>query len=402
MSRLDFDFYESEDPVWNPALLTIPVPGIRKMVNMAATLEDVIHLSIGQPDAPTPPHVIQATVDALNAGQTGYTMDAGLPELLDALAEYYGERSGRYISPENILVTTGATEAIYLALTAVSAPGREFIVPDPSFMLYAPLIRMNGGEVKYVPTRAENHHQLDPQDVLDAIDSNTHAIILNSPSNPTGTVYPRETVETIVQEAAYRGIYVISDEVYDHLIYDKRGSDNYASVLSCCSDLDHVMVISSFSKTFSMAGMRIGWLIASQGAIRKLRRYHMFTTTVANTPCQWAGVAALKGDRSFIDETVNTYRKRRNRLVELVEQTPFLEGYVPDGAFYMFPSLPEGVNGNNVALRLLRETGVCTIAGDTFGESSRNALRFSYATSIENIERAFERIIPWMEKQDFA
>jgi len=402
VSRLDFDFYESEDPVWNPALLTIPVPGIRKMVNMAATLEDVIHLSIGQPDAPTPPHVIQATVDALNAGQTGYTMDAGLPELLDALAEYYGERSGRYISPENILVTTGATEAIYLALTAVSAPGREFIVPDPSFMLYAPLIRMNGGEVKYVPTRAENHHQLDPQDVLDAIDSNTHAIILNSPSNPTGTVYPRETVETIVQEAAYRGIYVISDEVYDHLIYDKRGSDNYASVLSCCSDLDHVMVISSFSKTFSMAGMRIGWLIASQGAIRKLRRYHMFTTTVANTPCQWAGVAALKGDRSFIDETVNTYRKRRNRLVELVEQTPFLEGYVPDGAFYMFPSLPEGVNGNNVALRLLRETGVCTIAGDTFGESSRNALRFSYATSIENIERAFERIIPWMEKQDFA
>ncbi|QKX17546.1 pyridoxal phosphate-dependent aminotransferase [Microbulbifer sp. YPW1] len=399
MSRLDFDFYESEDPVWNPALLTIPVPGIRKMVNLAATMNDVIHLSIGQPDAPTPPHVVNAAVDALHAGQTGYTMDAGLPELLDALAEYYSERSSRYISPENILITTGATEAIYLALTAVSAPGREFIVPDPSFMLYAPLIRMNGGEVKYIPTRAENNHQLDPQEVIDAIDSNTHAIILNSPSNPTGTVYPRETVETIVQEAAYRGIYVISDEVYDHLIYDDR---DYASVLSCCSDLDHVMVMSSFSKTFSMAGMRIGWLIASQGAIRKLRRYHMFTTTVANTPCQWAGVAALKGDRSFVTDVVATYKKRRNRLVELVDQTPFLEGYVPDGAFYMFPALPEGVNGNNVALRLLRETGVCTIAGDTFGESSRNALRFSYATSIENIERAFERIIPWMEKQDFG
>ncbi|WP_105103638.1 pyridoxal phosphate-dependent aminotransferase [Microbulbifer pacificus] len=402
MSRLDFDFYESEDPVWNPALLTIPVPGIRKMVNLAATMDDVIHLSIGQPDAPTPPHVVRAAVEALNAGQTGYTMDAGLPELLDALADYYSERSGRVITPENILITTGATEAIYLALTAVSAPGREFIVPDPSFMLYAPLIRMNGGTVKSIPTRAENHHQLDPQEVIDAIDNNTHAIILNSPSNPTGTVYPRETVETIVQEAAYRGIYVISDEVYDHLIYDERGFNSYASVLSCCSDLDHVMVMSSFSKTFSMAGMRIGWLIASQGAIRKLRRYHMFTTTVANTPCQWAGVAALKGDRSFITDVVDTYRKRRNRLVELVDQTPFLEGYVPDGAFYMFPALPEGVNGNNVALRLLRETGVCTIAGDTFGESSRNALRFSYATSIENIERAFERIIPWMEKQDFG
>ncbi|GAA5524806.1 aspartate aminotransferase [Microbulbifer aestuariivivens] len=399
MNRLDFDFYESEDPVWNPALLTIPVPGIRKMVNLAATMDDVIHLSIGQPDAPTPPHVIQATIDALQAGQTGYTMDAGLPELLEALAEYNTERYGRPVSPENILVTTGATEAIYLALTAVSAPGREFIVPDPSFMLYAPLIRMNGGEVKYIPTRAENNHQLDPQEVIDAIDSNTHAIILNSPSNPTGTVYPRETVEAIVQEAAYRGIYVLSDEVYDHLIYDNL---DYASVLSCCSDLDHVMIMSSFSKTFSMAGMRIGWLIASQGAIRKLRRYHMFTTTVANTPCQWAGVAALRGDRSYVANTVETYRKRRDRLVELVNRTPYLEGYVPEGAFYLFPALPEGVNGNNVALRMLRETGVCTIAGDTFGESCRNALRISYATSIENIEEAFERIIPWMEKQDFG
>jgi len=405
VSRLDFDFYESEDPVWNPALLTIPVPGIRKMVNLAATMDDVIHLSIGQPDAPAPPHVIQAAVDALEAGQTGYTMDAGLPELLEALAEYHNERyrdGARYgceLSPENILVTTGATEAIYLALTAMSAPGREFIVPDPSFMLYAPLIRLNGGEVRYVATRAENNHQLDPQEVIDAIDKNTHAIVLNSPSNPTGTVYPRETVEAIVQEAAYRGIYVISDEVYDHLVYDNR---DYASVLSCCSDLDHVIVISSFSKTFSMAGMRIGWMIASQGAIRKLRRYHMFTTTVANTPCQWAGVAALKGDRGFIDGIIETYRKRRDRLVQLVEKTPYLEGYMPEGAFYLFPSLPEGVNGNNVALRLLRETGVCTIAGDTFGESCRNALRISYATSIDNIEKAFERIIPWMEKQDFG
>lgn len=397
-SDLDFDFYESEDPVWNPALLTIPVPGIRKMVNLASTMQDVIHLSIGQPDVPAPQHVVDATIEALQAGQTGYTMDAGLPELLDALAEYYGTRYKRELTPENIIVTTGATEALYLALTAVSAPGREFLVVDPSFMLYAPLIRMNGGEVRYLPTRAESNHQLDPQEVIDAMDVHTHAIVLNSPSNPTGTVYPKETIETIVQEAAYRGIYVISDEVYDHLVYDNK---EYASVLSCCSDLDHVMVISSMSKTFSMAGMRIGWLIGSQGVIKKLRRYHMFTTTVANTPCQWGGVAALKGDRSFVDNTVATYQKRRDRLVELVNATPHLQGYKPEGAFYLFPSLPEGINGTNVALRLLKETGVCTIAGDTFGDSCSNSLRFSYATSIEQIEKAFERIIPWMEKQDF-
>lgn len=400
MSLIDFSesFYESEDPVWNPALLTIPVPGIRKMVNLAATMEDVIHLSIGQPDSPAPPHVIEATVEALRAGQTGYTMDAGLPELLTALADYYGERYQHKLAPENIIVTTGATEALYLALTATSAPGREFIVPDPAFMLYAPLIRLNGGVVRSIALRPENGYQLDPQAVIDAMTQNTHAIVLNSPGNPTGTVYPRETVEAIVKEAAYRGIYVISDEVYDHLVYDGL---EYPGVLSCCSDLDHVMVISSFSKTFSMAGMRIGWLIASQGAIKKLRRYHMFTTTVASTPCQWGGVAALRGGMGSVDAMLAEYTRRRDRLVELVEQTPYLSAYRPQGAFYIFPSLPAGVNGTNVALRMLKEARVCTIAGDTFGAAMPNALRISYSTSLEQIEAAFERIIPWMAKQDF-
>ena len=395
----DIDLYESEDPMWNPALLTIPIPGIRKMVNLASSLEDVIHLSIGQPDLPAPNNVVDAAVEALQAGQTGYTMDAGLPELLESLATYYGNRYQRPLTADNILVTTGATEAIYLALTAVAAPGRHFIVPDPAFMLYAPLIRMNGGEVTEIPTRAENNHQLDPQEVIDAIEPHTHAIVLNSPSNPTGTLYPKETLEAILEEAAYRGIHVISDEVYDHLIYDGK---EYPSVLSCCSDLDHVMVVSSFSKTYSMAGMRIGWLIASQAAIKKLRRYHMFTTTVANTPFQWAGVAALRGGTEFTDHMLAEYTRRRDRLVELVEQTPHLTGYKPEGAFYLFPSLPEGVNGTNVALRLLKETGVCTIPGETFGNSCNNALRLSYSTSLANIEEAFERIIPWMAKQDFG
>ncbi len=397
--NLDIDFYESEDPIWNPALLTIPVPGIRKMVNLAANLDNVIHLSIGQPDLPAPEHVVEGAVEAMRAGQTGYTMDAGLPELLEALAEYYGERYDRQLSPENIIITTGATEAIYLALTATSAPGREFIILDPAFMLYAPLIRMNGGVVKTIPLRPENGYQLDPQEVIDNITMNTYGIVLNSPSNPTGTLYPRETIEAIVEEAAYRNVHVISDEVYDHLVYD---GNEYPSVLSCCSDLDHVMVISSFSKTFSMAGMRVGWLIASQGAIKKLRRYHMFTTTVANTPSQWAGVAALRGPRDFIDNMTAEYQQRRDRLVELVDKTPHMSGYMPEGAFYMFPSLPEGVNGSNVALRMLREIRVCTIAGDTFGDNMTNALRISYSTSLEKIEEAFDRIIPWMEKQDFS
>lgn len=390
--------YLTEDPMWNPALRALPIPGIRRMVNMAAEMDDVIHLSLGQPDFATPKHIIDEHVRALLAGQTGYTMDAGLPELLTALKEYYRDRFDREIVEENILVTTGATEAIYLALSATAAPGRQFLLPDPCFPLFAPLIRMNGGEVKAIPTRAEHGHQLDPQQVIDSIGMRTFAIVLNSPSNPTGTVYPRETVEAIVQEAAYRGVKVISDEVYDHVVLDGL---EYPSVINCTADLDHVMAISSFSKTFSMPGLRIGWVVSSQGVIKMLRRYHIFTTTVANTPAQWAGVAALKGDQTCVADMVAEYQRRRDRVVQLVAETPHLSGYMPQGAFYIFPSLPPNTDGTNVAIRLLKETGVCTVPGDTFGDSCPNSLRISYSTSMDKIEAAFERMIPWFAKQHF-
>lgn len=382
---------------WNPAMRAVPVSGIRRMVNRAAELDDCIHLSIGQPDFPTPRHIIDAHIHALEAGQTGYTMDAGLPELLTALRHYYNERYRSTLSEENFLITTGATEAIYLLITSMAAPGREFIIADPTFLLYAPLIRMLGGQVRAVPTNVAEGHQLDPERVIKAMGPNTHAVILNSPSNPTGTVYPRATVERICQEAAYRGIQVISDEVYDHLILDD--DIDYPSVLTCAVDLDNIAVASSFSKTFAMPGLRIGWVVADQNSIRTLRRYHMFTTTVANTPAQWAGVAALVGDRSCVDDMVAEYRRRRDRVVALVEQTPGLTGYWPQGGFYIAPSLPRGVDAAGLAMRLLEETGVCVIPGDAFGENSSDLLRISYSTSMENIERAFARMIPWMAKQ---
>jgi aspartate/methionine/tyrosine aminotransferase len=396
-TKLDFD--SSADPLWHPALRALPIPGIRRMVNMAAEMDDVVHLSLGQPDFPTPRHIIDAHIAALEAGQTAYTMDAGLPELLTALKDYYSARYDRVLplTEDNILITTGATEGIFLALTATAAPGRQFLVPDPCFPLYAPLIRMNGGEVRVLPTRPENNHQLDPQEVIDAMGMRTFAIVLNSPSNPTGTVYPRQTIEAIAREAAYRGIKVISDEVYDHVVLDD--DIEYASLLSCAADLDHTMVVSSFSKTFSMPGLRIGWVISSQGVIRMLRRYHVFTTTVANTPAQWAGIAALNGDRSSVDRMVAEYRRRRDRVVQLVQETPYLTGYRPNGAFYIFPSLPPRTDGSALAIKLLEETGVCVVPGDAFGETALNAWRISYSTSMEQIEEGFARIGPWLAKQ---
>ena len=350
---------------WNPAMHAIPVSGIRRMVNRAAELDDVIHLSIGQPDFGTPKHIVDAFVHALQAGQTGYTMDAGLPELLTALKDYYSERYRSTLSEDNFLVTTGATEGIYLLLTGMAAPGREFILADPTFLLYAPLIRMNGGQVRTVSTKASEGHQIDPERIINMIRPNTHAIVLNSPNNPTGTVYPRETIEWLCQEAAYRGVEIISDEVYENLVLDDI---DYPSVLTTSMDLDRVSVVSSFSKTYSMTGLRVGWVVADQNTIRTLRRYHMFTTTVASTPAQWAGVAALKGDQSCVDNMVAEFRRRRDRVVDLVADTPGLTGYWPQGAFYIAPELPAGVDSANFAMRMLEETGVCMVPGDTFGE----------------------------------
>ncbi|WP_303904734.1 pyridoxal phosphate-dependent aminotransferase [Thiohalomonas denitrificans] len=386
------------ESAFNPALRVLPIPGIRRMVNLAANMDDVIHLSIGQPDFPTPPHIVEGHIQALRDGHTGYAMDAGLPELVAELVSYYSERYGRPLKGDNFLVTTGATEALYLALSATAAPGREFLIPEPTFPLYAPLVRMNGGEVKTIHTSADRGYQLDPQEVIDAIGMSTYAIVLNSPNNPTGVVYPGETVEAIVQEAAYRGVKVISDEVYDHLVLDDM---EYPSVIRCAADIDQTMVVSSFSKTFSMPGMRIGWIIASEAAIKTLRRYHMFTTTVANTPAQWAGVAALTGDRGFLDDMIAEYRRRRDKVVQLVSDAPHLTGYWPQGAFYILPSLPANADGSSVALRMLEETGVCTVPGETFGESTTNTFRISFSTSLEKIEEAFSRMIPWLERQHF-
>ena len=383
---------------WNPALEALPMSGIRRMFNLAAKMEDVIHLSIGQPDFPTPEHIIEAHIAALRAGKTRYTMDAGLPELLEELARYYGARYQLSLSPDNFLETTGGGEAFFLAISSVVTPGSEVIVIEPSFVLFEPLARMFGARVRRLVTTAENGYQVDPEEVIDLIGDRTSAIILNSPDNPTGAVYPASTIGPICREAHRRGVPVVSDEVYDRLVFDDQ---DYASVLRWTPDLNNVMVAGSFSKSYSMPGMRIGWLASGKERIETLRRYHMFTTTVGNTPGQWAAVAALRGDQQCVTDMVHQYRERRDRVVGLVSATPHFTGYSPGGAFYIMPSLPPGVDGSDLALRMLQEIRVCTIPGDTFGQSCRNGLRLSYATAPAQIEAAFERMIPWLEKQSF-
>ena len=382
---------------WHPALSALPFSPIRKMFNTAAEMDDVLHLSIGQPDFPTPAHVIEAHCRALRDGQTRYELDAGLSELREAIAAFYSRRYQIELDAENVLVTTGCCQAVFMALTAGVQPGKEIIMTEPYFVL-AHVPKMMGAIPRFIPTTAQNGYQVDPQEIIDAINENTCAIMLLSPGNPTGTVYPRETVEAVCRAAAERGITVISDEVYDRLILDDI---DYASVLDSSPTLDNVIMASSCSKTYSMAGLRLGWAISSRRNIVDLQRYHMFVSTCENTPTQWAAVAALTGDQSCVDEMVAEYRRRRDRVVELVKAAPHLTPYKPQGAFFIMPSLPEGADSFDVAMRMLQEARVCTIPGGAFGETCNNALRISYAVSMEMIEEAFERMSSWLEKQSF-
>lgn len=381
---------------WHPSLAALPFSPIREMFNAAAQMDDIVHLSIGQPDFPMPDHIVEAHIQALRDGQTRYELDAGLPRLRQAVANFYNDQYGLELTNENVLITTGCCQAMFMALTAAVKPDREVIMIEPVFVL-GHVVGLAGAIPRVITTHADNGYQVDPQEVIDAINEKTCGIMLNSPGNPTGAVYPRETVEAICREASCRGIPVISDEVYDRLILDGE----YATALTCSPSLDNVIMASGVSKTYSMAGLRLGWAISSKENIVNLQRYHMYISTTENTPTQWAAVAALEGDQSCVEQMVAEYRRRRDRVVELVGQAPHLTGYAPGGAFFIMPSIAGAVNSFEVAMRMLKEAGVCTVPGGAFGESCNNALRISYATSMEQIEKAFERMIPWLEKQSF-
>ncbi|MAE64902.1 MAG: aspartate aminotransferase [Phycisphaeraceae bacterium] len=382
---------------WHPGLGELPYSPIRHMFNTAAKMDDVIHLSIGQPDFPMPEHIADAMVKAIRDGHTGYALDAGLPELRRAVADFYSGYHGTSLGPDNVLITTGCGQTMFMALSAASKPEMEVVIVEPVFV-FQHVIRMAGAIPRPIVTTAAEGYQLDPQQVRDAISEKTCAIMINSPGNPTGAVYPRSTVQAICDIAAERNLALISDEVYDRLILD---GGEFAGVLGCADSLDNVIMTSSLSKSFSMAGLRLGWAISSERNIVDLQRYHMFISTCENTPTQWAGVAALTGDQGCVEEMVAAYRQRRDRIVPLVDAAPHLTGYTPGGAFFIMPSLPESCDSFEFAMRMLHEIGVCTIPGGTFGASCNNALRISFATSMEKIEAAFERMIPWLSRQSF-
>jgi aspartate aminotransferase len=356
----------------------------------------VISFGVGQPDIPTFDHIIEAGKEALDRRFTKYTETQGIPELRKAIADYLNSRYSANVSPDEIIVTTGAKTAIFVAMAAMLKPGDEVLIPEPSYPAYASAARILGAKPVFVPLKWEpgRGFDLDLSRIIEAITPRTRIIVLNNPHNPTGAVFSPKAVEELVEEAAKRGIVVLADEIYDNFIYE----GDFRSVLEVGDWRRNILYVNGHSKTFSMTGWRLGWLVAPKRLIPLLRFIAENVYSCAPSISQWAGVAALRGPWDPVRRMVELFRKRRDVLVELLSKLPGFEVYTPPATFFVFPRVEKlmkelGVTVEEFVERLIDRRGVVMIPGSVFpDEAGRMHIRFSYALDVDAIREGVERI----------
>ncbi|KAB1194183.1 aminotransferase class I/II-fold pyridoxal phosphate-dependent enzyme [Haloferax sp. MBLA0076] len=353
----------------------ISISGIRKVFEAAS--EDAINLGLGQPDFPAPDHAREAAIDAINSGAAdGYTENKGILSLREAIAEKHRRDQGINLDPDDVIATAGGSEALHIAIEAHVNQGDEVIIPDPGFVSYDALTKLAGGEP--VPVALRDDLTLDPAAVEAALTENTAAFIVNSPGNPTGAVSPPEDIEEFARIADEHDVLCISDEVYEYTVFDgeHRSPVEYA-------ETDNVVVVNSASKLFSMTGWRLGWVHGSSRRVERMVRVHQYVQACASAPAQFAAEAALTGPQDRIDEMTETFRERRDLVVEGLEDIG-LHVPTPKGAFYAMPEVPEGFVDECI------ERGVIIVPGEAFGENGSGYARLSYATDTESLREAIE------------
>jgi aminotransferase len=363
--------------------------GIRRFFDLAASMEGVISLGVGEPDFVTPWRVREACISSLERGYTAYTSNAGLLELRKEIHKYLQERFSVSYHPESeILVTVGASEAIDIALRAVTDPGDEVLVVEPCYVSYEPVIRLAGGIPVFLQTKAENQFKLTAEELEAKITPRTKAIIFCYPNNPTGSTMTREEWNKLIPILKKHDLLVLSDEIYAELTYDHR----HASIAALPEMKERTILISGFSKAFAMTGWRLGYVCAPPDLLSGMLKIHQYTMLCAPVMAQMAAVEAMRHGRGDMERMVESYKQRRNYIVQGFRQMG-LSCHEPQGAFYAFPSIKStGLSASTFAERLLLEEKVAVVPGDVFGESGHGHIRCSYATSLEQIERALERI----------
>ncbi|MCB9109866.1 MAG: pyridoxal phosphate-dependent aminotransferase [Anaerolineales bacterium] len=370
--------------------------GIRKFFDIAATMKDVISLGIGEPDFTTPKPILDAGIRSLQNGETHYTSNSGKMELRQGIAENLKNRYNvQYDPATEIIATVGVSEALYLTFTAILEPGDEVIIPTPCFVSYQAEVILAGGVPVEIPSRRENNFAVDPDDIRKAITPRTKIIFIGYPSNPTGAVAPRDVMLEIGRIAEEHNLLVVSDEIYDRLVYD---FEHVCFPALSESLRERTVLLGGFSKDYAMTGWRIGYACGPSDLIKGLVRIHQYTIMSAPTTAQDAAIEALKTGDSYVKEMVAEYDRRRRLLVDGLNRLG-LSTFEPKGAFYTFPNIrASGMDDETFAETLLREEHVAVVPGNAFGPGGDGFVRACYATSYEQIEEALRRMEKFMSR----
>ena len=376
-------------------IAAISPSGIRRFFDIAATMQDVISLGIGEPDFATPEPILQAGIESLRRGETHYTSNSGTLELRQAVANQLERLYGVAYEPRSeILITVGVSEALYLTLTAILDPGDGVIVPPHCFVAYQPEVVFAAGVPVPLKTRVQDAFQVMAPDIEALITPRTKAILIGYPNNPTGAVMSRENLVTLGEVAARHDLLVISDEIYDRLVY---GGHQHVCFATLPGMRERTVTLGGRSKDYAMTGWRIGYAAAPAPMLAALRKIHQYTIMSAPTPSQAAGVEALSRGEEYVQAMVAEYDRRRRLIVSRLNELG-LPTFEPRGAFYAFPSIAAtGLDDETFADRLLQEQRVAGVPGNAFGVDGA-FVRCSYATAYEKIEEALERIRRFMQR----
>jgi aspartate aminotransferase len=350
---------------------------------------DVIHLEIGEPDFATPAHIVEAGAQALRAGHTHYTPPIGVPALRQAIARHVSHSRGVEVSPEQVVVTPGAKPIMFFAMLTLLEAGDEAIYPDPGFPIYRSMIRFVGATPVPLPLHEEQNFRFDADEFRSLVSDRTRLVILNSPHNPTGGALTRQDLEAVAEVAQERDILVLSDEIYDRILYEGE----HLSILSLPGMESHTILLGGFSKTYAMTGWRMGYGVMPRELTGQFAKLIINSNSCTAGFTQQAGIAALEGPQDAVHAMVAAFQKRRQVIVEGLNRIPGFRCLRPAGAFYVFPNVNgTGMSSKAVADCLLQEAGVAVLDGGDFGRQGEGYLRLSYANSVENIQRALERI----------
>jgi aspartate aminotransferase len=377
---------------------SMPVSRIREIMDLAWEDPEAIHLEVGEPDFPTPSHIIEAAHEAARAGHTRYAPNAGLPGLREALAGKIAERNGYAASPDQVVVTQGGIQALYLVLRALLESGDEVLLPDPAWPNFRMIAHLLGARVLPYPLVAEGDFLPRIEDLERLVTPRTRAILVNSPSNPLGTVLPRELAQTLLEFARKHGLWFIADEVYDELVYD----DNFVSVGAVADPGDRLVSVYSFSKVYAMTGWRVGYLVAPPDLATILTGMQEPIVSCVNTPTQMAALAALNGPQLVVGEMRDAYKERRDELLEFLDRGD-LSSSRPSGAFYVWTDVSAaGMPSMDLARSLIETEHVAVAPGSAFGELGEGYVRLSLASSKEDLLEGASRLVQFVHRQGEA